>query len=142
LDFAGFAVHQFGSTHDFAAERRADGLMSQTHSQHRHIARKMADQFNADSGLLRRARPGREQNPLGVHRLYVGNGELIVPAHQHVGAQFAQILDQVVGEGIVVVEDEDHGCPANPGYPNPGITEGIENGPASGLTDDTFKVRP
>jgi hypothetical protein len=30
----------------------------------------------------------------------------------------------------------------NPGYPNPGITEGIENGPASGLTDDTFKVRP
>jgi hypothetical protein len=44
-------VHQLGGAHDFAAEGRADRLMSQADAQDRNLARKMPDQVNADSGL-------------------------------------------------------------------------------------------
>jgi len=98
LDFAGFAVHQFGGAYDFGAEGRADGLMSQAHSQHRDFTRKMADQFNADSGLLRRAWSGRKQDALRVHGFYLCHAYLVIPANYNLGPQFAQILNQVVGE--------------------------------------------
>jgi hypothetical protein len=34
--------------------------------------------------------------------------ELIIAANNDVRTQLAEILDEVVGEGIVVVENEDH----------------------------------
>src|ERR1700730_399021 len=43
LDFAGFAVHQFGGAHDFAAEGCAYGLMSQADSEYWNLAGEMAD---------------------------------------------------------------------------------------------------
>ena len=38
----------------------------------------------------------------------VGDGNLVVALHEQVGTEFAEILDEVVGEGIVVIDDEDH----------------------------------
>ena len=35
--------------------------------------------------------------------------DLIVAAHFDLRAQFADVLDEVVGEGIVVIEDENQG---------------------------------
>ena len=35
--------------------------------------------------------------------------DLVVAAHHDLFAQFAQVLHQVVGERVVVVENEDHG---------------------------------
>ena len=69
----------------------------------------MADQFDADAGFLRSAGSGRNHDALGMHRLDLSDGHLVVAAHLDLGAQFAQVLDQVVSERIVVVEDEDHG---------------------------------
>ena len=85
-----------------------DRLMSQANPQQRHLARKMADQLDADSGFLRRARAGREHDPFRVHRLHLGGRHLVIAAHLDLRTQFAQILHQVVGERIVIVEDENH----------------------------------
>ncbi len=46
----------------------------------------------------------------GTHGLYIGNGYLIVAANLNFRTQFAQVLHQVVSEGIVIVEDKDHGA--------------------------------
>src|SRR6185503_580724 len=35
--------------------------------------------------------------------------DLVVAAHNHVSAQFSQVLDEVVGKRVVIVEDKDHG---------------------------------
>jgi hypothetical protein len=35
-------------------------------------------------------------------------GELVVAANDDLGAELAHVLDEVEGEGVVVVEDEDH----------------------------------
>ena len=57
-DGAGFAVHQVRGANDLAAKSRADGLMSEADSEDRHLSRKMLDQLNADSGVLRGAGAG------------------------------------------------------------------------------------
>ncbi len=44
-----------------------------------------------------------------MQRFNLFHRQLVVAAHHDLRAQFAQVLDQVVGERIVVVEDKDHG---------------------------------
>jgi hypothetical protein len=44
-----------------------------------------------------------------LHRLDLGNRDLIVAPHLNLGPKFPKILNQVVGKRIVVVENEYHG---------------------------------
>jgi hypothetical protein len=57
-DFAGFAVHQVRRAHHLAAECLADGLVPQANAEYGNFAREVADQIDADAGILRRARAG------------------------------------------------------------------------------------
>ena len=68
-DGAGFAMHEMGSAHDFAAESFADGLMSQADAQHGNFSGELANQFDADAGILRSAGAGRDDDPLRLHCL-------------------------------------------------------------------------
>jgi hypothetical protein len=68
----------------------------------------MADQFDADASFLRSAGSGRNHYALRVHCLDLADGHFVVAANLDFSAQFAQILDEVVSERIVVIEDEDH----------------------------------
>ena len=43
-----------------------------------------------------------------MHGFDLRHAYLVIPADDNLGSQFAQILDQVVGERIVVVQNEDH----------------------------------
>ena len=101
-------MHQVRRADDIASERRPDRLMSQANAQQGHLAGKMADQRNSDSGFLGRARAGREHDPLRTHGLHLGRRHLVVAPHLDLRPQFTQILHQVVGKRIVVVEDENH----------------------------------
>ncbi len=123
-DRAGLAVHQVRSAHDVAAKSRADSLMSQADAEHRHFAGEVPDQINADAGILRRTRSRRDHDALRLHRLDLSNRDLVVAANLNLRAQFPEILNQVVGKGIVVVENEDHGhhpcySLAGTGHPRP-----------------------
>jgi hypothetical protein len=82
--------------------------MPQADSQYGNFACEMADQFDAYSGLVRRARPGRNHNALRPESLDLCNRNLIITAHFNLCAQLPKILDQVVSKGIVVVENENH----------------------------------
>ena len=44
-----------------------------------------------------------------MQRLNLLHCQIVIAAHNNLRAQFAQVLDKVVGKRIVVVEDEDHG---------------------------------
>ena len=107
-DRAGFAVHQVAGADDLAAEGLADGLMAEADSQDRRLAGHAADQRNQNAGLAGRAGARREQDALGPERLDLIDGQLVVAIDLDLRAQLTQVLDKVVGEGIVVVEDEDH----------------------------------
>src|ERR1700726_3044233 len=61
-----------------------------------------------DAGLVRRARPGRNHAPfIALALKELCHGRAVVAHGLHVGAQLAQVLDEVVGERVIVVDDED-----------------------------------
>ncbi len=53
--------------------------------------------------------PGEMTDALGLERRDFVEGDFVVALHQHLRAEFAEVLDEVVGEGVVVIEDEEHG---------------------------------
>src|SRR5208337_1285860 len=111
LDFAGLPVKQFRRAHNLPAKRRSNRLMPKAHPKNRNLPRQFLDKLHRNARLLRRARPGRNHNPL---RLALGNllhVDAVVAMYFHLAAQFAQILRQVIGERIVVVQKQNHDLP-------------------------------
>src|ERR1019366_5287042 len=94
--------------HHFAAKSRANRLMSQADSKQWHFAREVTNQFDADPSVLRSARPGRNDDTFRPHRVDLANANLVIATHLDRSAQFAQVLDKVVGKRVVVVANEDH----------------------------------
>ena len=108
LDAAGLAVHQVLGAYDFSAKRFAHGLMSQADAQDWKLAGEVANQVDADAGFVRGAGSGGDHDVVGLQRVDFVNRDLVVAADLDLRTQFAQILHKVVGERVVVVEDEDH----------------------------------
>ena len=108
MDFAGLAVEEFRGANDFAAEGGADGLMPEANAQDRKFPGETLDQLHGNAGLLGRARPRGNDN---LVRLALGDfldGDFVVAVHLHLTAKLTEILSQVVGKGVVVVEQQDH----------------------------------
>ena len=51
---------------------------------------------------------GGDEDVARMQCLDLRRGELVVAADGELRAELPEVLDQVVGEGIIVVEDEDH----------------------------------
>jgi hypothetical protein len=86
---AGLAMHQVRSAHYASAKSRADSLMSKADAEYWHFPGEVADQVNADAGILRRTRPRRDHNTLRVHRFDVSEGDPVVSAHLDLGPKFS-----------------------------------------------------
>src|ERR1700676_4344130 len=111
LDGAGFAVEQFWRANDFPAECRADGLMAQAHAQDGKLSCEAPDELDANAGILRRARARRNHDAVWPAPGDFLDGNLVVSMDFDIASELAEILRQVVGEGIVVVEQENHDVP-------------------------------
>ena len=108
FDLARLAVHEVPGANDLPAECGADGLMSKADTEERDTPGEMTDQLDADSSLIRSARPRRNHDPLRFHSFNFSDCRLVVAANFDLGAQFSDVLNQVVSKRIVVVENEDH----------------------------------
>jgi len=115
MDLAGLAMHQFRRPDDLAAESLPDGLVAEAHSQDGYTSGQLFNHLKADPCFVGSFRPGRDDNRIGQFLLDFIHSGLIVSDHSHLGAQFSQILDQVVSKGIVVVDYEDHTISLSPG---------------------------
>src|SRR6185503_14787492 len=107
-DTRGLTVHHLLRTDHLAAERLADRLMPEAHAEDRNASRQPLDCFERDAGLVRRARAGRENNVRRVESFNLVDLELVVADHAHVRAQLAEVLHEVEGKRIVVVDDQHH----------------------------------
>jgi len=105
-DGAGLAVHQMRRADDFAPERFTNRLMSQADSKDRNLPGDLPNEIDADPCFVRRAGARRDNDLLRVHSFNVFHCHLVVAAHFDLFAKFSNVLDEVVGERIVVVEDE------------------------------------
>ena len=99
-------MHDLGCTNDVAPKCFADCLMPQAHTQNRRCFGKVADQAYADAGFVGSTRTGRNDDLLGMHVVNLLDRDLVVAAYFDVGAQLSDVLDQVIGKRIVIVENE------------------------------------
>ena len=105
-DCAGLAMHEMSGANHASAEGFADRLMSEADSEHWDFSCEVADELDADACFMGRAGPWRDDDLFRSHLLDLANRDLIVAANFDFCAQFAEVLDQVVGERIVIVEYE------------------------------------
>ena len=108
MNFAGLAVHDFFCADDFAAEGVADGLMAEANAENGDFPGEALDDGNAQAGFARGAWAGRNNDALGAHARDFVESDLVVAAHGEFLSELAEVLRQVVGERIVVVEQQNH----------------------------------
>src|ERR1700687_5265644 len=83
-------------------------LVSQTNAQHGNPRPKMTNKIVADPSFIRRSRSRRNADFFGVQLLNLIDGCPVIPADHQFRAEFAKILNQVVGERVVVIQYQDH----------------------------------
>src|SRR5690242_9527854 len=102
------AMHRLRRANHPPAKDLADTLMPQAHTERWDALPQLADDRIGDAGLTwgagaRRDDDMRRREPLGLlHRAFV------VPPHQHLRAKLREILVQVVGEAVVVIDEQQH----------------------------------
>src|SRR5438046_9905101 len=112
-DRRGLAVHLRLRARDGGAERLPDRLVAEADAEDRRGRAEAPDHLEGDPRLVGVAGTRRDDNALGCPREDAREVNGVVAQHLEPGAELAQVLDEVVGEGVVVVDDQDH----RPGLP-------------------------
>ena len=109
LHHAGLAMHDAIRTNDSSAKCSADGLMSKAHTEDRNFAGESFDDAHRFAGALRRTWTRRNHDSTWPQvQVNFFNSDLIVSSHFDLLAQLTEILNEVVGERIVVVYYQEH----------------------------------
>src|SRR5580704_5422744 len=66
------------------------------------------NQIEADAGFFRRAGAGRQHNGVRTGGDDVAAGDLVVAIHLDLRPKFTEIVNEVEGEAVIVVDQEDH----------------------------------
>src|SRR5688572_6558646 len=82
--------------------------MAETNAENRLLRPKPANEFVANARVLGPARARRDTDPLRVQGFEFGDGGFVVPFHGHVATEHAEVLDEIVGKRIVVIDDQQH----------------------------------
>lgn len=94
---------------NLSAEGLSDGLVSQTNAEQRGVSFGGGfDKIKADSGVIRIAGAGGDDQSCGIQTKDFIDGDAIVAVDLHFGPQISEILDEVVGEAVVIVDEDDH----------------------------------
>src|SRR5580704_8774886 len=104
----GFPVHNPVGPDDFASENMSNALVPQTNAENRRGGAELKNQVIADTGIKRRPRSWRDTDSVRMHLGNLIQSNLVVAFNDEVGSELAKILDQVVGKGIVIVDDQHH----------------------------------
>src|SRR5664280_2596021 len=107
LDLEHLAVRR-RRAHYLAAERLADRLMPEADTEDRNVRCGLGNQIEADAGFVRGAGAGREHDGFRFGGDHIGGRNLVVAMHDNVRPQPAQVMEQVEGEAVVVVDQNDH----------------------------------
>src|SRR5262245_41289482 len=103
----GLAMHEPTGSHDSTAEYGHQRLMAEAYTENRNMSRKGLDHMHRNAGVVRSARPGRDREMCGFEVLRFPDADGIVAIHAHVGTEDQERLHQVIGEGIVVIDEKE-----------------------------------
>src|SRR6185369_2950072 len=107
-DLGCLAVHKSLGANYTPAECFANRLVPKTNAKYRNLFGKCANNRDTYARVRGHAGPGRNHDPLGFQFADLIHRDRVVAIDLRISAKLAQILDQVVGKGIVIVDDQDH----------------------------------
>src|SRR5262245_10173707 len=107
-DHARLAVHEGLGRVDLPAEHLDDRLVPEADAERRDARREAPDDLWRRTGVRGSARPGGDDEMARLHPFGLVGVDCVVPAHLDLGAELPEQVRQVVGEGVVVVHEEDH----------------------------------
>lgn len=94
---------------DPAAKELTDRLMSETYAEYRQAFRKFAQNVQRYPGIIRCSRPGRKHYPRRSDLVaYCRACDFVIADDLQRGTELADVLDEVVGKRIVVVDKQQH----------------------------------
>src|SRR3954468_816865 len=99
-------MHHTTGAHDVATVRLTDRLVSEAHTQNGNVRTETLNEWDADSRLGWRARSWRDDDAIGSERCNIVQRNLIISAHDGIGAQLTNKLDQIECKRVVVVDDQ------------------------------------
>ena len=108
------AVHLFDGTDHAPAMHLGDGLVTKADPEGRRRWGELPENVQTDAGLVRIPRAWREQDRVGSQLSDRRKVEFIISVHPQVGcdgvlrSEFPEVLNQVEGETVVVVDDQQH----------------------------------
>ena len=83
--------------------------MAEADAQERQPAGGGLDEGQANAGAVGVAGTGGENDAFGAARERVLDGDRIVAHHRDLGPELAQAMHQVVGEAVVIIDEQIHG---------------------------------
>ncbi len=120
-------MNDLRSPDDSAAVGFTDALLAEADAEHRYALAPVQDQLLRQSSIGRGARSRADQDAVRFDGLDPGEVDRVVAVDYRFRTQFADVLDEVVDEGVVVVDDE------YPGSHRDEATTCSEQDPASKL---------
>ena len=102
-------MHQLRCPHNIAAINLTNALMAEAHTKHRHATSEVGDDLIGKASIFRATRAGADEHAVGGEFFDLFNGERVAAMYEGVSSEFAQVLDEVEDERVVVIEDKDAG---------------------------------
>src|SRR5712691_2062020 len=96
-------MHRLWSSHHVSTINLPNSLVPQANAQSGNVGSKGFDDRAGEARLMRGAWTRGYDDGIGLHRLNLFQRHLIVTTYCDGGPQFRQVLIQVVGETIVIV---------------------------------------
>ncbi len=106
VDGRPLAMHRLDRD-DLTAIDQADRLVPKANAEDRHLRPEAADDLERDAGVLWPRGSGADDDAVERPALDLCDGDLVVADDLDLGAQLAEVLVEVVGERVVVVEQQD-----------------------------------
>jgi hypothetical protein len=103
-DRGSLAVHETRSAIHFAAVDGTEALMSKADAEYGNFAREMFDGFGGNAAIFDGfAWTWRDDEMVRLEGDQLVQGNLVIAKDANIRAEFAEVLDEVVGEGVVVI---------------------------------------
>src|SRR5258708_7201290 len=83
--------------------------MAKTDAESRDGSAETLDDVVGETGFTRRTRARRDHDPVGLQLADLVERGLVVAEDAHFHTQFAEVMDEIVGKAVVVVDDHQHG---------------------------------
>ena len=104
VDGTGLTMHHPFRSHDIATKNRADALLPKANTKYRQLTGEVLNNRHRYARLSRGARARGDTNTRGRFLRYLSERNLVITAHFDFGAQLPEVLHDVPGKGVVVVD--------------------------------------